>query len=149
MSHSFTKIDIHGIFSTKNREGLISPKLEPLLYKKIREIFTRDLNCILHTINGIDDHIHVLFALNPSVSVSDVFKSIKGSSSHFVNQEDIIARKFAWQTGYAAFSVSPSQFQKAFKYIENQKQHHKTKTFNQELAALCKSHGVEWQEENP
>ena len=148
MSHSFTKIDIHGIFSTKNREGLITTKLEPVLYEKIVEIFNKDLKCRLHIMNGVEDHIHVLFTLNAVITVSDVFKTVKGSSSHFVNQQDIISKKFSWQTGYAAFSVSPSQFQKAYKYIENQKLHHKTKTFHEELEALFKSHGVEWQDEN-
>ena len=70
------------------------------------------------------DHIHVLFLQNPQKTISDIVKQIKGSSSHFINGEELILEKFAWQTGYAAFSVSESQLDAAYNYIKNQKQHH-------------------------
>jgi len=67
------------------------------------------------------DHIHCLFLLNPQKSISEVIKQIKGSSSHYVNQTNLISQKFAWQTGYAAYSVSESVLEKTFSYIQNQK----------------------------
>ena len=68
------------------------------------------------------DHVHVLFLQNPQKTISDIIKQIKGSSSHFMNREELILEKFAWQTGYAAFSVSESQLEVVYQYIKNQKQ---------------------------
>ncbi len=83
-------------------------------------------------INGMPDHIHCLFLLNPQKSIAEVIKQIKGSSSHFINQNNLISEKFAWQTGYAAYSVSESVVDKVFQYIKNQKHHHTKKTFQEE-----------------
>jgi REP element-mobilizing transposase RayT len=141
MSHSYTKINIHGIFSTKNRESLIIPEIESIVYDKITEIIEKDCNSKLHVIDGDTDHVHILFTMNPSIPVTEVFKRIKGSSSHYINEQDITKHKFLWQTGFAAFSVSESQFKKVFDYIKNQKEHHKKITPEQELKAFLKNHG--------
>src|SRR5438132_8142842 len=111
MAHSFTKIRIHGIFATHNRAQLITEPIEETIHNKIRNIIINDLKCPLKIINGMPDHIHLLFQMNTSVTIEDIFKMVKGSSSHWINQGDLIKTKFAWQTGYAAFSVSESQIQ--------------------------------------
>lgn len=131
MSHSFNKIWIHAIWSTKNRMPLITTELEKDLYKIIEKQFTES-GCSLSIINGISDHIHCLFLLNPKSSLADIIKQVKGSSSHLINQLNLTTNKFAWQTGYAAFSISESTFQKVYQYIKNQKQHHKAQTFDEE-----------------
>jgi putative transposase len=141
MSRSFTKINIHGIFSTKNRARWIRPDIEKMLYDKINDILANELGCRVHIINGDTDHIHILFSLNPVHSVSDIFKKIKGASSYFINEKDVIKDKFLWQTGFAAFSVSESQFKKVFEYIRNQKEHHKKLTSEQEIQGFLKNHG--------
>jgi len=82
------------------------------------------------------DHIHVLFLQNPQKTISDIVKQIKGSSSHFINGEELILEKFAWQTGYAAFSVSESQLDAVYNYIKNQKQHHLKKNGQDEFVKL-------------
>lgn len=84
------------------------------------------------------DHIHCLFLLNPQKSISEVIKQIKGSSSHFINQSNLTHEKFSWQTGYAAYSVSESVIEKVFLYIQNQKEHHQKKTFQQEYDGFLK-----------
>jgi len=76
----------------------------------------------------------------PSKSISDTIKQVKGSSSHFINQQNILNEKFAWQTGYAAFSVSESAVEKVFEYIKNQKQHHQKQTFQIEYEEFIKLH---------
>jgi hypothetical protein len=73
-----------------------------------------------------------LFLLSRQKSIAEVIQQIKGSSSHFINQTDLISEKFSWQTGYAAFSVSESIVNKVFHYIKNQKQHHTKKKFQEE-----------------
>jgi REP element-mobilizing transposase RayT len=142
MPHSFNKIWIHAIWSTKNRFPLIELTVEQRIYSFISEQF-REQSCPVRVINGMPDHIHCLFLLTPQKSIADVIKQIKGSSSHFINQNNLITEKFAWQTGYAAYSVSESVVDKVFHYIKNQKQHHKKKTFEQEYDEFLKLYGLD------
>jgi REP element-mobilizing transposase RayT len=129
MSHSLTKIWIHGIFGTKNKNSLISLNYESKLYSYIKNKLENDLKCKVKIINGTSDHVHILFLLNSNLSVKQIFHDIKGASSHWVNQNDFIKHKFAWQIGYAAYSVSESQLSNVEKYIHMQKEHHKKTTF--------------------
>ncbi|MEO7977047.1 transposase [Flavobacterium sp.] len=101
-----------------------------------------ELGCPVRIINGMPDHIHALFLLNPKKSMADVIKQIKGSSSHSINGENLILEKFAWQTGYAAYSVSESQLEIVYNYIKNQKQHHLKKTGQNEFYEFIKLHGL-------
>jgi REP element-mobilizing transposase RayT len=88
------------------------------------------------------DHVHILFLLNPVKSVAEIVKNLKGSSSHWVNQNHLTRPKFSWQTGYAAFAVSESQMQKAYEYIANQKEHHQHQDFESEEKHLLELHGL-------
>lgn len=142
MSHSFNKIWIHAIWSTKDRLPLISTNIEHKIHQFLSEQL-RELGCPLRIINGMSDHIHCLFLLNPQKTIVEIIKQIKGSSSHFINQNNLITDKFAWQTGYAAYSVSESAVEKVYKYIKNQKTHHQKKTFNQEYEEFLKLFGFE------
>jgi REP element-mobilizing transposase RayT len=141
MSHSFYKIWIHAIWSTKERRPLIDSTLEKKLHPFISDQL-KDMECPVRIINGMPDHIHCLFRLNPKKSIADVIKQIKGSSSHYINQNNLIEEKFAWQTGYAAYSVSESVVEKVFEYIKNQKSHHQKKTFQQEYDDFLKLYGL-------
>lgn len=141
MSHSLNKIWIHAIWSTKKRLPLIHPSIETKIHHFMAEQF-REQDCQLRIINGMPDHIHCLFLLSRQKSIAEVMKQIKGSSSHFINHNNMISEKFAWQTGYAAYSVSESVVERVFHYICNQKQHHSKKTFQQEYEAYLKIHGL-------
>jgi putative transposase len=142
MPHSFNKIWIHSIWATKERTPLINTSVEQKVYHFISDQF-RELGCPVRIINGMPDHIHCLFLLSPQKSIAEVIKQIKGSSSHFVNQNNLISERFAWQTGYASYSVSESIVDKVFHYIYNQKQHHHKKTFLQEYDEFLKLYGFE------
>ncbi|MEM8893064.1 MAG: IS200/IS605 family transposase [Bacteroidota bacterium] len=142
MSHSLSKIWIHAIWSTKNRERLITPHLETRIYEYLANQLI-ELGCKVNTINGMPDHIHCLFLLNQQKSVSEVMKQIKGSSSHFINQNDLIDSKFSWQTGYAAFSVSESMVSKTDNYIKNQKAHHTKRSFQEEYTEFMNLYGLQ------
>ncbi|MBE7509339.1 MAG: IS200/IS605 family transposase [Bacteroidia bacterium] len=137
MPHSFNKIWIHAIWATKERRSLIKASIEQKVYQFISEQF-REQGCPVRIINGMPDHLHSLFLLNPEKSIADVIKQIKGSSSYFINHHDFIPEKFSWQTGYAAYSVSESAVEKVFEYIKNQKSHHQKKTFQQEYEEFLK-----------
>jgi len=100
-----------------------------------------EMGCPVRIINGMPDHVHCLFLLNAQKSIAEVIKQIKGSSSHWVNEQDLISEKFAWQTGYGAYSVSESQLEKVFQYISNQKVHHAKTTFSKEYDEFIKVHG--------
>jgi REP element-mobilizing transposase RayT len=141
MPHSFNKIWIHAIWSTKECQPLISHNLENKIYNFLYEEFVA-LGCPVRIINGIPDHIHSLFLLNPQKAVTDIVKYVKGSSSHTINKQNLIAKKFSWQTGYAAYSLNESQLERVFHYIRNQKQHHLKKTFLQEYEELLALHGL-------
>lgn len=140
MPHSFNKIWIHAIWATKDRMPLIHSNVENQIHRFISEQLNEQ-GCHVRVINGMPDHIHCLFLLNPQKSMAEVVKQIKGSSSHFINQNNLIGDKFSWQTGYAAFSVSESIVEKVFQYIQNQKQHHSKKTFQKEYEEFLKLYG--------
>lgn len=139
--HSFTKLWVHVIWATKNRRELINDSIERKVYNYIHDELI-SLGCPVRIINGMPDHVHVLFLLNPQKSISDILKQIKGSSSHFVNGANLIVEKFAWQTGYAAFAVSESQLEVVFNYIKNQKKHHLKKNGKDEFEEFVKLHGL-------
>ncbi|MBK7700024.1 MAG: IS200/IS605 family transposase [Saprospiraceae bacterium] len=142
MPHSFNKIWIHAIWSTKDRHPFIHSNVEHKIYHFISEQF-REQGCPVNIINGMPDHVHCLFLLSPQKSIAEVIKQIKGSSSHYINQNNLIVDKFSWQTGYAAYSVSESVVDKVHNYIHNQKQHHAKKTFQQEYDEFIKLYGLD------
>ena len=142
MPHSFNKIWIHAIWSTKDRHPFIHSNVEHKIYHFISEQF-REQGCPVSIINGMPDHVHCLFLLSPQKSIAEVIKQIKGSSSHYINQNNLIVDKFSWQTGYAAYSVSESVVDKVHNYIHNQKQHHAKKTFQQEYDEFIKLYGLD------
>jgi len=141
MSHSLAKIWIHAILGTKNRHPLIKESFSSAIYQHIEEKLN-EIECRTRIINGTEDHIHALFLLSPKISFSDVMKTIKGETSHWINQQDITDSKFAWQVGYGAFSVSESNVKQVQLYIENQKEHHKKLTFTEEYDLFMEKHGL-------
>ncbi len=142
MSHSLTKIWIHLVFGTKNRMPLINASFEKKLYYHIKQIVENDFHCRLKAINGTSDHIHLLILLNNNYSIAEIAKNIKGNSSHWINQNEFTRTKFAWQTGYGAFSISQSMIDHLVKYIDNQKEHHKKTTFADEYKKFMKTYGL-------
>jgi len=142
MPHSYNKIWIHAIWATKERMPLLHQSIEQKVYQFISDQL-REQGCPVRIINGMPDHIHCLFLLNPQKSIAEIIKQIKGSSSHYVNQENLIPDKFAWQTGYASYSVSESVKDKVYQYIKNQKAHHQKNTFQLEFDEFLKLHELE------
>lgn len=141
MPHSYVKIWVHTIFSTKDRALLIPESGEHIIYQKIKDEL-RELECPVRNINGMPDHVHVLFLLCQQHALMDVLKQIKGATSHWINEQELIPEKFAWQTGYAAFSVSESVVARVDRYISNQKEHHRVKTFWDEYNEFLAAYGL-------
>ena len=93
------------------------------------------------------DHVHALIDLPTGLSVEKLVQLLKGSSSHWVNSNDLIMGKFAWGRGYGAFSVSHSNLDLAARYIAEQEEHHRVKTFTEELREFIDRHGLRWHDE--
>jgi REP element-mobilizing transposase RayT len=142
MPHSLTKIWIHGVFGTKDSLPLIRKDFEKQLYQHIKEELEKELDCKVRSINGIENHLHVLFLLSPTYSIGDIFKNVKGESSHWCNQMNFTNEKFAWQIGYGAFSVSESIVKQVEEYIKNQKEHHRKISYKEEVELFIKKYGL-------
>jgi putative transposase len=114
----------HLVWATKNREPLIDKKREDKLYSYL--IGKADLlKCIIHAVNGTEDHIHVIASIPPVLSIADFVKQIKGSSAHYLNHlGSNNERSFGWQAGYGVFSMGHKQLEQAVSYVDNQKLHH-------------------------
>lgn len=141
MSHSFAKIWIHAIFSTKDRVPLLKDHLLSQVNTHINDRLI-DLGCDVRIINGTEDHLHILFLLSPDKTIAQVIKAIKGESSHWINQQDLLNAKFAWQVGYGAFSVSESNVGKVENYIHRQEEHHRRMTFQEEYDRFIQKYGL-------
>lgn len=138
---TFTKLTYHIIFSTKYRHGLIHQEFQNRLYEYIGGII-RSLNGHQIEIGGIEDHVHLLANLPPTKSISDSLREIKTNSSKWSNELTNTTHKFEWQKGYGAFTVSYSQIESVRHYIQNQHEHHKTKTFEEEYIAFLKLNNI-------
>ncbi len=142
MSHSLTKIWIHAIFGTKDRQPLIKKTVSDRVYEYIRAIL-EDLECPVNIVNGVEDHTHILFQLSPSRALAEVMQNIKGKSSHWINQENLLRTKFAWQKGYGAFSVSESAVTNVRNYIRDQEKRHKRMSFSEEYSLFLERYGID------
>ncbi|GAB4318229.1 MAG: IS200/IS605 family transposase [Bacteroidales bacterium] len=147
MAHTYTNILIHYIFSTKNREKIISEDLQKRLWSYMGGI-ARENNMKALAIGGVEDHVHLLISLPPVLSIAKAIQLIKGASSKWVHDTFPEYQHFKWQSGYGAFSVSLSQADKIVAYINRQKEHHRKKKFQEEYIAYLKKHGIEYDEKD-
>lgn len=145
MSNTYTQIHIHAIFAVQNRISLISKSWEQRLYQYITGIIQNHGHKLL-AINGMPDHIHLLFGMRPAQSLSDLMRDVKGDSSLWINENKFVAGKFSWQEGYGAFSYSKSQIHAVANYIENQKLHHNKRTFIEEYTKILQDFEIEFDE---
>jgi len=145
MANTFTNLLFHIVFSTKHRAPFVHESLRERLYGYMGGIL-REEGGILLEIGGMPDHAHLLARLKADCSVAEAVRTVKSSSSKWVHQTFPERVDFAWQTGYAAFSVSESQVATVRRYIKNQEQHHTRLSFKDELIALLQKHGIEFDE---
>ena len=138
---TFTKLTFHIVFSTKYRSPCIHSSFQKRLYEYIGGIIRAQNGCLIE-IGGIEDHIHLLANLAPTKSISDQIKEIKGNTSKWSNELPDLSCKFEWQKGYGAFTVSYSQIESVRHYIQNQREHHKTRTFAEEYIAFLNAHEI-------
>jgi REP-associated tyrosine transposase len=145
MANTFTSLRYHIVFSTKNREPWITPDNERQIWDYIGGV-ARENAMQMEIVGGFDDHIHVLVAIPPAMSVSKAVQMLKGASSRWIHQtfKEMVA--FAWQDGYGAFTVGSSQVDDTVRYIERQREHHRIKTFQEEYVAFLHKHEIDFDE---
>ncbi|RYD21473.1 MAG: IS200/IS605 family transposase [Verrucomicrobiaceae bacterium] len=145
MPQSLARIHIHLIFSTKNRERFLSDGIRSDLHAYMATVLN-NIRCSTVLINSVEDHVHILFELGRTVSVSEAVEEVKKHSSKWIKTQGPAFKSFAWQTGYGAFAVSESNVDAVLKYIADQQEHHRVKTFRDEYRAFLKKHALEFDE---
>ena len=138
MAHSYTNLLYHIVYGTKDRRPLIDEAFQPKLYEYLGGT-VRGLKGVCLEIGGVQDHVHILAKLHPTIAVSDFLEKLKANSSKWARS---FSRDFGWQGGYSAFNVSESQIERVRNYIQNQAEHHKKSSFEEEMVALLRAHGV-------
>jgi REP element-mobilizing transposase RayT len=145
MGQSLVKNYIHIVFSTKHREQLIYEPFENELHAYLGGI-CKNLECHPLKIGGSTEHIHILCMLSKKIALMKLLEALKSHSSKWIKTKDGSLKNFYWQDGYGAFSVNPSETETVINYIANQKEHHDTKTFQDEYRAFLKKYYVEYDE---
>lgn len=145
MGQSLSSVLVHLVFSTKKRYPFITPDAEKELFPYLATVF-RNAGCPTQAINGTADHVHILFALSRTKTLAEVVEEAKTSSSKLLKPKSRILQKFEWQTGYGAFSIGRSQLERVVKYIREQKEHHRRRTFQDELRILLRNYQIEYDE---
>ncbi len=133
------------VFAVKNRNAVLRKDIRFKIFEYISGI-VRDLGHKSLNVNGVSDHVHILFGINPAVSISKTVQEIKRGSSLFINENKLCGKKFAWQAGYGGFTYSRSQIGRVYKYIENQERHHELQSFRKEYLRYLKTHQIEYDE---
>jgi putative transposase len=145
MAGTFTQLYIQVVFAVKGRQNLIPKSWKYELYKYISGLITKKGHKSI-IVNGVADHILIFVGLKPRMAISDLVRDIKNNSSNFINDRKLVRGKFSWQEGFGAFSYSHSHLDRVYKYILNQEEHHKQKSFKSEYMELLKKFAIEYDE---
>jgi putative transposase len=145
MAQALVKNYLHIVFSTKHRQPLIQPPYEKELHSYLAGM-CKDMECQPIKVGGYVDHVHILCMLSKKMTVVKLLEEVKSHSSKWMKTKDESLKTFYWQNGYGAFSVNPTEVNTVINYIENQHQHHATKTFQDEYRAFLKKYEIEYDE---
>jgi putative transposase len=143
--HTYTQILYQIVFSTKYRRPVLLKENRPALFKYMWGILEHK-RCRLYRINGVEDHLHIVTHLHPSVALADLVKDVKVASSEFIKAQNLFPDFHNWQVGYSAFTYTQEAKHNLIKYVKNQEEHHKKQTSRDELIALLREHQIEFDE---
>ena len=146
MANTYTQIYIHSVFAVQGRRSLIPRHHREELCKYTSGI-VQNRGQKLIAINNEPDHMHLFVGLQPTIALSDLIRDVKAGSSGFINEQKWIPGKFNWQEGFGAFSHSRSELDRVVKYILNQEEHHRKKTFKEEYLKMLKEFCVTYDQE--
>lgn len=146
MADSYSKIYIQVIFAVEGRQNLLKEQWRTEVFKYIASIIKGKGHKPI-IVNGVEDHVHCFIGLKPFMALSDLVRDIKNNSTNFINRRHFVQNKFNWQNGYGAFSYGHSQIDSVYRYILNQKEHHRKRSFREEYLEFLKKFEIEFNEE--
>ncbi len=139
---AYVRVWIHAVWCTKNREPYLTAEVRRKVINHIREN-AKKKQIYIDTLNGYTDHLHCLFGLNADMTVAKTLQLIKGESAYWVNKEKITQTKFEWADEYYAASISESHLERVRSYINNQEEHHRRKSFTEEVDEFLEQYGFQ------
>jgi len=145
MANTYTHMYIQFVFAVQNRMSMIQASWKSELFIYMTGIIQNNKHKLI-AINGMPNHVHVFIGNKPHQLIPDLMQDIKGSLSFWINKKGFITGKFSWQNSYGAFSYSQSHIDRVAKYIRDQEQHHKKKTFKEEYLDFLNKYNVEYDE---
>jgi putative transposase len=146
MPQSLANVVLHIVFSTKNRRPFLrTTELRGAMTGYLIGILAK-LDCSSICTGVVEDHVHILCNLSRTITIAKLLEEVKRSSSRHIKEEGRNLEEFAWQNGYAAFSVSQSRIGQVKEYVANQEEHHRKMSFEDELRLLLQRHGIEFDE---
>jgi len=145
MPQSLSFLLVHIIFSTKDRTPSLNASVRPNLHAYLATV-ARNADCECYRVGGVADHVHLAIRISRTIAVAQVIENLKTSSSKWLKTQSPELAHFAWQRGYGAFSVGPTDLQALIAYIDAQEEHHRTHSFQEEYRAFLKRYGVEFDE---
>lgn len=143
--HTYTSIYLHVVFATWNRRPLLAAALRPRVHAYIATTARNRGVAYVH-VGGHDDHVHLLGRFDPACAPSTVIGEIKQAATYWLHAENV--PEFKWQRGFSAFSVSRDRVPVVVRYIQRQEEHHRKRTFREELGRLLHAHGVSIEDAN-
>ena len=143
MGKTYHQMYVQAVFAVKYREARLFKSFRHEMFAVMANIIN-ETGCKALIINGVEDHVHCLFGLKPSISVSEVIKNTKAKSSKWLNESGYLVHRFEWQRGFGCFSYSKSHVKRVYRYIENQENHHNKDNFKKEYLALLAEYAVEF-----
>ncbi|HPC00040.1 MAG TPA: IS200/IS605 family transposase [Polyangiaceae bacterium] len=145
MPQSLSYLLTHIVFSTKDRDPVLDATVRPALYAYLATV-ARNMDCECFHVGGVADHVHLAVRLSRTITMAQLIEKLKTSSSKWLKTQSPALAAFAWQRGYGAFSVGPSDINALLHYIDTQEEHHRTRTFQDEYRDFLKKYGIEYDE---
>lgn len=143
--HSYVCCYLHRVFATAGRERFLQTDVQQRLWPYLGGV-ARENGMTAMAVGGVEDHVHILLSLPSTVSISRALQLLKGNSSKWIHETFADRRRFAWQEGYGAFSIAVSGIEATRRYIARQSEHHRRKSFREEMEEFLKKHGMKWTE---
>lgn len=145
MANTYSKLYVHIVFSVKGRHIQLKPENKEELHKYITGIIHKRQNKVM-AINSMPDHIHIFISMRPDISVSEIVRDVKRTTTNFINEKKWLMGRFYWQEGFGAFTYAQSQIENVASYIMNQEKHHHKNTFKEEYIKLLKLFHIDYDE---
>ncbi len=146
MANTYHQMYIQAVFAVKYRKAVLHKDWRKDIFAVIGNLIN-ETGCKTIIVNGVEDHVHCFLGLKPTVSISELMKTVKAKSSKYINDNNFLLDRFEWQVGYGAFSYSQSHINRVYKYIENQEEHHRKKSFKEEYLKYLDEYKIPFEEQ--